>query len=188
VRRLLPGERGLLAAAAFAAWCSTVAAAMACAVELAASGVARWALVFPAMAGVHMVIGLGEALITALVLAAVLRTRPDLLGAEGAAVDRASLSRVAVACVTAAVFGLLLFGVPFASTAPDGLEHVVAALGFKVPVRPGLYGTPMPDYRVQGLSSSAATCLAGLIGTLVTFGITYGVAAVLTPRRGAGVS
>jgi cobalt/nickel transport system permease protein len=186
VRRLLPGPRGLLAAAAFAAWCSTVLAAMACAIELAASGVTRWSLVFPAMTGVHMVIGLGEALITALVLAAVLRTRPDLLGLDAAGPADAPPSRVAAAGAVAAAFGLVMFGLPFASTAPDGLERVAARLGFAEQARPGLSAAPLPDYRTPGLgSAAAATCLAGAVGTVITFAIACGLAAALAPRRRA---
>ena len=41
---------------------TTVAAAVVCAGQLALSGAAPWRVVLPAMAGVHMVIGLGEAL------------------------------------------------------------------------------------------------------------------------------
>ncbi|MBV9127237.1 MAG: energy-coupling factor ABC transporter permease, partial [Verrucomicrobia bacterium] len=69
-----------VAAAAFAAWCATVLAAVCCAAELAASGTVAARVVFPAMAGVHALIGVGEAIITALVIAAVGRARPELLG------------------------------------------------------------------------------------------------------------
>src|SRR5512142_1314369 len=54
--------RSRLLATAFASWCSTVAAAIACAGELAMSGTAAWAAAFPAMTAVHMLIGIGEAL------------------------------------------------------------------------------------------------------------------------------
>ena len=177
LRRTLPGPRGLLAAAAFAAWCSTVLAALCCAVELAASGLARWTLVFPAMAGVHMVIGLGEAAITTLVLAAVMRTRPDLLDA-GAAPPRA---RPLVAVGLAALCGLLLFGLPFASSSPDGLERVAAHLGF-AGREAAPAAAPLSGYRLPGLEgAAAATCAAGVVGTLVTFALACGLAAVLAP-------
>jgi len=47
-----------------------------CAGELAWSGTAPWNTAFPAMAIIHMLIGIGEALITALVIAAISKTRP----------------------------------------------------------------------------------------------------------------
>ena len=65
-------------AAAFAAWISTVLAASVCAAELAVSGTNPWSVCFPAMAGVHVVVGFGEAIATALVLVAIAQ-RPELL-------------------------------------------------------------------------------------------------------------
>lgn len=77
---LFPKNRsGLLSAVAGGAWASVLLAAAACAVELALSGTAPLHAVLPAMLGVHLVIGIGEALITVAVVAAVLNTRPDLL-------------------------------------------------------------------------------------------------------------
>ena len=78
VGRLLPGQRGQVAALAFAGWCSTVAAAVACAGQLAWSGTVGWAVGLPAMVGIHMIIGLGEGAISALVYYAVVRARPEL--------------------------------------------------------------------------------------------------------------
>jgi cobalt/nickel transport system permease protein len=56
-----------------------VVAASLCAFELALSGTSPLKIVLPAMAGVHAVIGIGEAVITVLVLSFVLKVRPDLL-------------------------------------------------------------------------------------------------------------
>lgn len=55
-------------AAFIAAWTSVVAASVVCAVELAVSGTIAFRDVLPAMAGVHALIGLGEGIITVLVL------------------------------------------------------------------------------------------------------------------------
>ena len=79
VRRVVTGQRGLVLAAAFAGWCATVLAAICCAGEVAWSGKVAWRLVFPAMTGVHMLIGIGEGAITALVLLAIVRVRPELV-------------------------------------------------------------------------------------------------------------
>src|ERR1039457_6557268 len=75
---VLPGTRGQVAAVAFAGWCSTVLAAIFCAGQLAWSGTVAWPVGFTAMTTVHMAIGVGEALISALVLLAIQRVRPDL--------------------------------------------------------------------------------------------------------------
>src|SRR5262249_1063800 len=60
--RGLPGARGQVTALAFAAWCATLLAAIGCAGELAWSGTVAWSVGLPAMAGVHMIIGIGEGL------------------------------------------------------------------------------------------------------------------------------
>ncbi len=62
-----------------AAWGSVFLASIACAIELAVSGVLPIGVVLPAMAGVHALIGIGEGLITVAVLSLVLATRADLL-------------------------------------------------------------------------------------------------------------
>ncbi len=80
LRRLL-GEKpwATLISGFAAAWLSVVIAALACAVELALSGTSPWQVAVPAMGLVHMLIGIGEGLITAAVLAFLKVTRPDLL-------------------------------------------------------------------------------------------------------------
>ena len=78
--RLFGGEqRGRLPAAAIAAWVSVVAGALAMTVELAVSGTTPLAIALPAMLGTHVLIGIGEALITVAALAFIAATRPDLL-------------------------------------------------------------------------------------------------------------
>ncbi|MDD5557435.1 MAG: energy-coupling factor ABC transporter permease [bacterium] len=73
-------ERGrILTAAAVAAWCSVVLASAACALQLALSGTSPLRVVLPAMLAVHALIGVGEAVITCLVLSFVLAVRPDLI-------------------------------------------------------------------------------------------------------------
>lgn len=67
---------------AVASWFSIVAAACACALELAISGTAPLRWVLPAMAGVHAVVGIGEAAITVATISIVLGTRPDLIYAR----------------------------------------------------------------------------------------------------------
>jgi cobalt/nickel transport system permease protein len=81
LRKIL-GRRGLLAAVALASWLSVMLAATACALELALSGTSPLGIVLPAMAGVHALIGVGEAVITTLVVSFVLKTRTDLIYSE----------------------------------------------------------------------------------------------------------
>lgn len=59
---------------------SVVFAASACALELAFSGTVPLRVALPAMAGVHVLIGIGEGLITVAALELIFRIRPDLIG------------------------------------------------------------------------------------------------------------
>lgn len=60
-------------------WFSVVMASICCAFELAASGVSPLRIALPAMLFVHIFIGIGEAVITTLVLSFILKVRPDLV-------------------------------------------------------------------------------------------------------------
>jgi cobalt/nickel transport system permease protein len=62
-----------------AAWLSVVVASLVAALELAVSGTSPLIVALPAMGLVHMLIGIGEGLITVAVLAFLQVTRPDLL-------------------------------------------------------------------------------------------------------------
>jgi cobalt/nickel transport protein len=75
---------------------------------------------------------------------------------------------------------------PFASSWPDGLERVAEDKGFieKGDVEPALH-SPVPDYVLPGVKNEkVATALAGVLGTLLTFGVAYGLAALLRVRKG----
>lgn len=63
-------------------WASIVLAAAACSAELAFSGTVPFNVSFPAMAGVHALIGIGEGLITVGVIGFVYKVRPDLFRIE----------------------------------------------------------------------------------------------------------
>ncbi|MEW6276024.1 MAG: energy-coupling factor ABC transporter permease [Bacillota bacterium] len=71
--RLFKGTEGnkaiRSAAIFFASWSSVMAAALACTVEIALSGSVPWQVALPAMAGWHALIGIGEGLITTVVVA-----------------------------------------------------------------------------------------------------------------------
>jgi len=83
LQRLLGGsQRRLPLAAGIAAGVSVVVAAVACAIQLALSGTAPANIVLPTMAGVHILIGIGEGLITGGVLTYLATARPDLLPGE----------------------------------------------------------------------------------------------------------
>jgi cobalt/nickel transport system permease protein len=66
-------------ALAVSSWLSIVTGASAAAVELAVSGTSPLKVVLPAMAGIHALIGIGEAIITTTAISLILKTRPDLV-------------------------------------------------------------------------------------------------------------
>lgn len=168
-----------LIGAGVGAWLGVVSAAAATALELGVSGTASLSLALPAMLGVHVLIGLGEALITVAALAFVQQTRPDLLKqaapAQGA-------RWVAVGLVIAL---LVAFASPLASPEPDGLERVAEDQGFSEQAQDPMY-TVLPDYTVPFIQNEALTTVAaGVIGVLIVAAVGYGAARLTVKSRPA---
>jgi cobalt/nickel transport system permease protein len=134
VRSRIRGDAGLIIGPVVGAWAGVMAASFAFCVEFALShpaGSFPLPRVFALMALFHSMIGLGEALITGLVVAFVVRVarRPDLLhrpefGGAAAGAGRWFWGGVVAAFVVAA------FAAPFASSYADGLEAVAERAGF----------------------------------------------------------
>ena len=180
IRHLAAGQRGMVLGAAFAGWFATVLAAVCCAGQVAWSGRVTWRMIFPAMAGVHMLIGIGEGSITALVLLAIARARPELI-------DRADNAPQPVATVgygLLVALGLALFVSPFACAWPDGLEKVAAKLGFEHhALTTSLVVTPFHDYKLPWFGESGwATASVGAFGTLVAFAFAWFLARTLVAK------
>ncbi len=177
---LARGRRwGLFVGGFTAAWASVVISAVATATQLAFSGTSPLGVALTAMVGVHILIGLGEGLITVGALSSVVAARRDLLpalsGAEG------EPSGAATGGVRWAVGGLVLalavtLLAPLASPRPDGLERVAEDLGFSEMARDAPYEI-IPDYVLPGVSNVAlATIAAGIVGTLIVAGVAFAVA------------
>ncbi len=140
-----------------------------------------------AMLGWHLLIGIGEAVITAAVLSAVVATRPDLvyvardLRPELVLIDhrgrattvsadrpvgavapgRSAGAAVAVTLLVAGVVSL------YASASPDGLQDVAGRLGFDGAAK-GSSG-PLAGYAVRGIGDGHLSgAVAGIVGVLVT--------------------
>lgn len=180
----LPGLRGQVTGIAFAGWCSTVLASLSCAGQLAWSGTMPWAMGFRAMGGVHMLIGIGEGLISALVLVGIAKTRPEMIaGTTGAPVRTLELAGYGLLLA----LGIGIFVAPFACSWPDGLESVAARLGFLQKETGQLLPAPAPDYLWAGLDSAGlATALAATAGTLVAFALAWALGRFLAPDTGKG--
>jgi cobalt/nickel transport system permease protein len=77
--KILQGMIGKYPAAGIAAWFATVIAALACAIEMAIAGTFPANVGIPSMVLYHFFIGIIEAVLTVIVLAALDKFRPDLL-------------------------------------------------------------------------------------------------------------
>ena len=178
LQRLFGGSRGRLPlAAGIAAAVSVVIAAIAAAIELALSGTAPSLVVLPAMAGVHILIGIGEGLITGGVIGYLQKARPDLLPGEQPQF-RGWLVPVVSIILIAGVLSL------FASAWPDGLERVAEDLGFidrAEEVRVAI-PTPLADYGIEGLGP-IGTSIAGIVGSAVAFGVAFAIAQLVKPKN-----
>ena len=201
LKRILPHTHaGYMVSAAVASWVSVVAASLACSAELALSGTVPVGIALPAMVSVHMIIAIGEALITTALVGAVLATRPDLVktfdlprggppasGRPGRQANRARFWSVVAAALVVAI-ALAVFVSPFASSAPDGLERVAADKGFESAAaeEPTWAWSPLRDYQFPGLhNEKVATAVAGLLGTIVLFGLVVLVGRAASGRRSA---
>ena len=72
---------------------------------------------------------------------------------------------------------------PLASGSPDGLEKVAEDKGFIESALAASYNL-IADYVFPGIENEAvATILAGLVGTVILFGVAYGAARLLRARR-----
>lgn len=80
IRRTVKGNTGILIGCVIASWLSVVVASFACALELGLSKkFFELSVTIPAMVGIHSLIGIGEAIITFLVVSFILKVRPDLI-------------------------------------------------------------------------------------------------------------
>ncbi|MFZ5910190.1 MAG: energy-coupling factor ABC transporter permease [Chloroflexota bacterium] len=156
-----------LAVAGVAAWLSTVTASLVASLQLWLSGTSQLQIVLPAMLGVHVLIGLGEAIITVAALAFIEQTRPDLL--EEKAVAAKGGSGWVYAGVVISLLAVLLS--PLASASPDGLERVAEDMGFLELGQSAPYQI-LPDYTIPFLGETAlSTIVAGAVGALVLLGL-----------------
>jgi cobalt/nickel transport system permease protein len=168
-----------LAVAGAAAWLSTMAAALLTALQLWISGTSSLQIVLPAMLGVHALIGIGEAIVTAAALGFIFQTRPDLLQA-GSVAEKGGRGWI-LAGILVALAAVLL--APFASGDPDGLERVAEDLGFLEAGLDAPYQI-LPDYTIPFLGETAlSTVVAGIVGALVMLGMMVVIGSLLKKRN-----
>ncbi|MDD2556131.1 MAG: PDGLE domain-containing protein [Syntrophaceticus sp.] len=75
---------------------------------------------------------------------------------------------------------------PFASSSPDGLERVGEDQGF-MDKATELISSPIPDYAFPGITNEkVSTSVAGIIGTLLTLAVAYGIGYLVRNRSDSG--
>ncbi len=189
VRAVLPARRWAVMVAVFlAGLLSVVASSFAFTIEyaLGGQGGAPLGAVFGAMTAVHVLIGAGEGLFTALMVGGLLSTRPDIVfGASDLGGTPRGSGRGAI-LAGAVLLAVLTFGVaPLASSNPDGLERVALDLGFsQTASEHQLSDAPLAGYVATGLGENAlAVGLAGLVGAVIVGAVAWGLSKAL--RRSA---
>ncbi|MEU6817059.1 energy-coupling factor ABC transporter permease [Streptomyces sp. NPDC046860] len=192
---VLPRSRRSVTAASFvAALLSVPAAAVVFTLLYAIGGTTDVSIgkVATAMIGVHVLIGIGEAVITALTVAAVVAVRPDLvhgarglrqrlqLKVNGELVDAPARTPAPAAArtsrrtvwITGLVTSLVLAGFVsfYASANPDGLEKVAHDQGIDKKTEPHHSSdSPLADYGVKDVTNARLSGgLAGVIGVGIT--------------------
>ncbi|MFG2513355.1 energy-coupling factor ABC transporter permease [Streptomyces sp. NPDC048584] len=212
--KVLPRTRRSVTAASFvAALVSVPASAVVFTLLYAIGGTTDVSIgkVATAMVGVHVLIGTGEAVITALTVGAVVAVRPDLVyGARGLRqklrlrvngelvdapdapdapepVPAAARSHRTV-WITGLVASLVLAGFVsfYASADPDGLEKVATDQGMDEKAEEhAISDSPLADYGVEDVDDARLSGgLAGVIGVGVTVVAGTGVFWAVRRRRG----
>jgi len=179
-RSVIGKSKGLrLAVAGIGAWLSTIAAALVTSLQLWLSGTSQLQIVLLPMLGVHVLIGIGEAIITVAALAFLERTRPDLLN-EKATSEKGGRGWV-VGGVLVSLVAVLLS--PLASSNPDGLERVAEDMGFLHLGQSAPFQI-LPDYTVPFLGETPlSTIVAGAVGALVLLGLMIVIGQGLRKRK-----
>ncbi|WP_129842114.1 energy-coupling factor ABC transporter permease [Streptomyces sp. RFCAC02] len=219
--RVLPrrgGARGPVAVATFAAaFLSVPVAALGFTGLYAIGGTADVAIgrVLAAMVGVHLLIGLGEAVITTATVGAVLAVRPDLVHSAASVVRPALVLRDASGAelpapaaaparqdtapagrgrplrplwLTGLAVAVVLaaFVSFYASASPDGLEKVAGDEGISAEEKEhGLADSPLADYGVKDIDNARLS--TGLAGAAgVAVTLALGSGVFLAVRRRTG--
>jgi len=116
-----------------------------------------------AMVTTHLIIGLGEGIITALIITLLMRVRPDLVYAY----DRSDENTTKVSFYGLFIILILLLSLvtPFASSSPDGLESVAEEFGFTQTNGVVLL---LEDYGIDAINNNfLSTVLSALLGVTV---------------------
>lgn len=136
------------------------------------------------MLGVHVLVGLGEAVLTGAVVALVVAVRPGVLALTSRDGVPARGDALVPAGVLAGLAGVAAVALSaFASAAPDGLEATAQRTGFAGAARDHAFaGMPLADY---GAAGGIPLAVAGAVGVVVCLVLAAVAAAAVTRTRAA---
>ena len=159
----------LISGSVIAGLLSVVFSSIAFVLEYAIGGTVSVPLgsVFIAMISTHLFIGLGEGIITAIIISLLLRVRSDLVYVNTKKNKSNSLS------TSYGIFIILILSLtlitPYASSNPDGLESVATEFGFEE--TDGLV-LLLKDYGISSINNNfLSTTLSALLGILTIAGM-----------------
>ena len=169
------GARRRAVVAALAGFGSTVMVGIAVALELAASGIVPLRPAVLVIGGAHVLVGIGEAMLTGSVLTLVIRSRPDLM----TVVAPPTRAARGVALVTLGVaLTVAVGGVYLASTRPDVLTAAATRFGLAgretSTVTPPFAGYAAPR---------GGPWVAAVVGVMVLFVLAWAVSRLAARRR-----
>lgn len=152
------------------------------------------------MAGVHLLVGLVEGVVTAAVLGYLQKVRPDVLAVDGGLKTEDRWQRKTVLATFA--FAAIIIGAGLsllASKSPDGLEWSYLERPDQPDFKPVVHNessviaaadaaqtkyTPLPDYSIRSESAGAGwTSFAAVMGSAMVMGLVYSIAAMLRKNK-----
>jgi len=159
----------LISGSVIAGLLSVVFSSIAFVLEYAIGGTVSVPLgnVLIAMISTHLLIGLGEGIITALIVSLLLRVRSDLVYVNSKKNKSNTLS-TSYGVLIALILSLTLV-TPYASSSPDGLESVASDFGFEETDGVVLL---LEDYGISSINNNfVSTTLSALLGILAIAGL-----------------
>ena len=159
----------LISGSVIAGLLSVVFSSIAFVLEYAIGGTVSVPLgnVLIAMISTHLLIGLGEGIITALIVSLLLRVRSDLVYVNSRKNKSNTLS-TSYGVLIVLILSLTLV-TPYASSSPDGLESVASDFGFEETDGVVLL---LEDYGISSINNNfVSTTLSALLGVLAIAGL-----------------
>ena len=120
-----------------------------------------------AMVSSHLLIGIGEGIITALIVSLLLRVRSDLVYVNKNT-DKSNKVTSFYGLFILLILVLTLI-TPYASSSPDGLESVAESFGFNEDAGIVLF---LEDYGIENINNNfLSTVLSAVLGIVVIVGL-----------------